>query len=113
MRKLILKMSVSFDGFVGGPNGEIDWFIKTTTSWILGTLWQAGVHIMGSRTFCDMAAYWPYADEPLTHLVVLAKGLSIFSDLPKPMDLSWISSTVLSPGVIVQLYRPVYQVSPY
>ena len=61
MRKLILKMSVSFDGFVGGPNGEIDWLIKnmdeTTASWILNTLWQAGVHIMVSRTFYDMAAY--------------------------------------------------------
>lgn len=69
MRKLILKMSLSFDGFVGGPNGEIDWLIKSldkrNESWILDTLWEAGVHIMGSRTFADMMAYWPYSDEPL------------------------------------------------
>ncbi|MDB5023580.1 MAG: bifunctional deaminase-reductase-like protein [Mucilaginibacter sp.] len=69
MRKLILKMSLSFDGFAGGPNGEIDWLFKSmdeaTTSWILDTVGQAGVHIMGSRTFEDMAAYWPYSDEPL------------------------------------------------
>jgi hypothetical protein len=25
MRKLILKMSMSLDGFVGGANGEVDW----------------------------------------------------------------------------------------
>jgi dihydrofolate reductase len=67
MRKLILKMSVSIDGFVGGPNGEIDWIFKTmdeeATNWTLNTIWQAGVHIMGSRTFYDMASYWPYSTE--------------------------------------------------
>ena len=25
MRKIILSMHVSLDGFVGGPNGEMDW----------------------------------------------------------------------------------------
>ena len=29
MRKLVLKMSVSIDGFVGGPNGEIDWILRS------------------------------------------------------------------------------------
>jgi dihydrofolate reductase len=68
MRKLILKMSVSVDGFVGGPSGEIDWIFKSfdagATAWTVDTLWQAGVHIMGSRTFQDMAAYWPRSTEP-------------------------------------------------
>lgn len=68
MRKLILKMSVSVDGFVGGPSGEIDWIFKSfdagATAWTVDTLWQAGAHIMGSRTFRDMAAYWPTSSEP-------------------------------------------------
>ena len=68
MRKLILKMSLSADGFVGGPNGEIDWIFRSgndeTTAWNMKTLSQAGVHIMGSRTFHDMASYWPTSDEP-------------------------------------------------
>jgi len=68
MRQLILKMSVSVDSFVGGPNGEIDWIFKRydagATAWTMETLWQAGVHIMGSRTFRDMAAYWPTSAEP-------------------------------------------------
>jgi len=68
MRQLILKMSVSVDSFVGGPNGEIDWIFKRydagATAWTMETLWQAGVHIMGSRTFRDMAAYWPTSTEP-------------------------------------------------
>jgi len=69
MRKLVLKMSVSADGFVCGLNGEIDWLLRTrdksALDWIEKTLWEAGVHIMGSRTFHDMAAYWPTSTEPL------------------------------------------------
>ena len=61
-------MSLSTDGFVAGQNGEIDWIFRSKdesiTAWIVETLWQAGVHIMGSRTFHDMASYWPTSDEP-------------------------------------------------
>lgn len=68
MRKLILKMQVSVDGFVGGPNGEVDWVFKSldpeVTDWLVETLWRAGVHIMGRRTFFDMMTYWPYSAEP-------------------------------------------------
>ena len=69
MRKLVLQMRISADGFVGGPNGEIDWLLRTmdesAISWIEDTLWQAGVHIMGSRTFSDMIHYWPTSSNPL------------------------------------------------
>jgi len=69
-RKLVLKMSVSLDGFVAGPNGEIDWIFRTSggddsTAWVLDTLSGAGVHIMGSRSYRDMAAFWPYSDMPI------------------------------------------------
>jgi dihydrofolate reductase len=68
MRQLILKMSISADGFVGGPNGEIDWIFKGydagVTDWEVAILWQASAHLMGSRTFRDMAAYWPRSTEP-------------------------------------------------
>jgi dihydrofolate reductase len=67
MRKLILKMSISVDGFVGGPNGEIDWIFKSSgedsTAWTVGLIDKAGAHLMGSRTFHDMAAYWPTSSQ--------------------------------------------------
>lgn len=69
-RKLVLKMSVSLDGFVAGPNGEVDWIFRTSgrpdsTEWVLNTLREAGVHIMGSRSYYDMAAFWPFSDLPI------------------------------------------------
>jgi dihydrofolate reductase len=67
MTKLILKMSITLDGFVAGPNGEIDWIFKTGSedgaAWTVEKIWQAGAHLMGRRTFGDMAAYWPHSSE--------------------------------------------------
>jgi dihydrofolate reductase len=67
MRKLMMKMSISVDGFVGAANGEIDWIFKTTdaeaTAWIVGLCRESGLHIMGSKTFHDMASYWPTSTE--------------------------------------------------
>jgi dihydrofolate reductase len=69
MRQLYLKMSISIDGFVAGPNGEIEWLTNTldkeSTQWVLQILRHAGIHIMGRRTFLDMIAYWPFSSEPL------------------------------------------------
>jgi dihydrofolate reductase len=67
--KLILQMRMSLDGFVCGPNGETDWmfphFGEDSTAWILETLSQAGVHIMGRKTFRVMATFWPSSTGPL------------------------------------------------
>lgn len=69
MRKLILKMSVSLDGFVSGPNGESDWIFRTSgpdcLEALVNLIRQAGAHAMGSRTYYDMAAFWPYSASPL------------------------------------------------
>lgn len=68
-RKLVLKMSISVDGFVAGPKGEMDWVFRTagadSGAWVLDTLRGAGVHVMGSRSYHDMAAFWPYSDIPM------------------------------------------------
>jgi dihydrofolate reductase len=34
-------------------------------AWIADTLWQAGLHAMGSRTYFDMAGYWPTSTDLL------------------------------------------------
>jgi dihydrofolate reductase len=68
MRKLILQMQCSLDGFVSGPNGELEWIFPDFNSeyedWVVEKLWQAGAHLMGGVTYRDMAAYWPSSTEP-------------------------------------------------
>src|SRR5258706_15871091 len=67
MRKLILKMSVSVDGFVGTSSGNLDWIFPSLSedavTWTLDTLRQAGIHIMGHATYLDMAVHWPSSTE--------------------------------------------------
>lgn len=84
MRKLILGMTVTTDGFVCGPNHELDWFFRTrdesVKDWIEKSLWEGGVHIMGSKTFEVMAPYWATSSdrlaEPMNKIpkVVFSKG---------------------------------------
>lgn len=33
--------------------------------WVEQTLWQAGAHLMGRRTYAGMVGYWPTSTEPL------------------------------------------------
>jgi len=55
-------MSMSIDGFVSDLDGRNKWMFgvdQEAKAWAVETLWNASLHIMGSRTFHDMAAYWP------------------------------------------------------
>ena len=64
MRELILGMSVSLDSFVSGPEGEAKWIFsgdQEAIAWKVENAWNASLHIMGSRTFQGMAAFWPTA----------------------------------------------------
>jgi len=66
MRELVLKMSVSVDALVGGPDGSLQGFFGSdpeAVAWTVETVWNASLHIMGSRTFREMAAYWPASTE--------------------------------------------------
>ena len=62
-------MTVTADGFVCGLNHELDWFMRTrdqsVKDWIEKSLWKAGVHIMGRRTFEEMAPYWVTSSDQL------------------------------------------------
>lgn len=67
MRKLVLKMSMSLDGFVAGPDGSADWVFGAdpeARAWAVETIGNASLHIMGSRSFQAMAPYWPTSTLP-------------------------------------------------
>jgi dihydrofolate reductase len=64
MRKLIYSMGVSLDGFIAGPDGEIDWsapdaelhrFHNEQTR-------ELGAHLCGRRLYEEML-YWETAEE--------------------------------------------------
>jgi len=61
MRELILMMSVSLDSFVSSVDGNNQWMFsgdQAAIAWKVEALANAGLHIMGSRSFQDMAGFW-------------------------------------------------------
>jgi dihydrofolate reductase len=197
MRKLILKLNLSIDGFVAGPNGENDWIFlhagPDSKAWAARMITDAGVHIMGSRSYAGWAGYWSASTDALfaapmneipkvvfsrsgttpalteamrgvprtnagaswaqarvasgnlreeierlksepgkpilahggatfarslvasglideyrlaVHPVALGKGLSLFSDLPKPLSLQVAETTTFASGVTTKILRP-------
>lgn len=67
-RRVVVKVHVTLDGFIGTPDGGVDWAFETfddeLRAWEVEGLHRAGVHVMGRVTYDDMAAHWPTSDEP-------------------------------------------------
>lgn len=67
MRNLIFFMHTSLDGFVAGPNGEMNWIkVDEEIFDFVGTMTQqSDTALYGRVTYEMMQAYWPTAgDEP-------------------------------------------------
>ena len=68
LRRLVLKMHMSLDGFVGRLDGDVGFIFASLDDALIYSIvqdvWQAGLHIMGARTYGDMAAHWPTSKEP-------------------------------------------------
>ena len=65
MRKLILFMHTSLDGFVAGPNGEMDWIDtdETIFDYSAQRTSEADAALYGRVTYEMMQSYWPTAGE--------------------------------------------------
>ena len=65
MRKLMMRMSISLDGFVAGADGKGDWIFRssdeTSRAWSVEEYWKTGLIIMGRKSFENMSPYWPTA----------------------------------------------------
>jgi dihydrofolate reductase len=84
MRKVIYSMGVSLDGFIAGPDGEIDWsapdeelhrFHNQQTR-------EIGVHLCGRRLYETMV-YWETAEENPSAAEYELEFARIWKALPK------------------------------
>jgi dihydrofolate reductase len=64
MRKVILSMNVTLDGFMAGPNSEMDWHFKywnnEMSKYACEQLTRADAILLGRITYDAMAGYWPF-----------------------------------------------------
>jgi len=84
MRKLIYSIGVSLDGFIAGPDGEIDWgapdeelhrFHNEQTR-------ELGAHLCGRRLY-EVMLYWETAHEDPSLPETELEFARIWQDLPK------------------------------
>jgi dihydrofolate reductase len=68
MASLVLKMSVSLDGYVAPADGSTDWIAaggsRDGLNWTVETVSNAGAHLIGAATYAGWAGYWPGASGP-------------------------------------------------
>jgi len=85
MRKIVLWMSVSLDGFMEGPDREIDWHLVDDElhSHFNAELAAMGAFLDGRVTYQLMAEYWPTADADPSSPRPVAEFARIWRDMPK------------------------------
>ncbi|MGI9006693.1 MAG: dihydrofolate reductase family protein [Streptosporangiaceae bacterium] len=97
MASLVLKMSVWLDGYVAPPDGSAGWEAAGRSpdgaGWVLETVSNASVHLMGAATYARWAGFWPGAPGPF------AKPMNdipkvVFSNSLKSAD--WAETTIVS-----------------
>jgi dihydrofolate reductase len=99
MATVVLKMSVSLDGYVAPPDGSTDWVAAGDSDdgsddgldWVVETVSNASAHLIGAATYSGWATYWPSAPGPF------AKAMNeipkvVFSNSIKSAD--WGDTTI-------------------
>lgn len=64
MRKVIVSMNLTLDGYMSGPKGELDWHFAywdpNMGERLTKELSQADTILLGRVTYLTMASFWPF-----------------------------------------------------
>jgi len=95
MTSLVLKMSVSLDGYIAPADGSTDWIAAGGSadglSWTVETVSNAGAHLVGAATYTGWAGYWPSASGPFAQAMKEIPKV-VFSDSLTSAD--WGETTI-------------------
>ena len=107
MKKVILQMSVSVDGYVEGPNHQIDWHVVDDefNAYAIEMLEASDALLMGRRTYELMAGYWPTAqdNDPVVKEKMNRTPKLIFSTTLK--QVAWQNSRLATDSIAEEVAR--------
>ncbi len=73
MRIVTLGMQITLDGFVAGPDGELDWAMQRLDEELFAhqqvLMRGSDTMLLGRVNYLDQAAYWPTSAEPLAKIL--------------------------------------------
>jgi dihydrofolate reductase len=97
MASLVLKMSVSLDGYVASADGSSDWVAAGRSpdgaEWVLDTVSNAGTHLIGAVTYAMWAGFWPGAAGPFAQPM---------NEIPKVVFSDSLASAEWGPATIAR-----------
>jgi dihydrofolate reductase len=111
MTKVVLFVTVSLDGFIEGPNKEIDWHMvdEDLHGHINDVLKAAGGFLSGRVTYELMAGFWPTADADPASTPRVKEFAQIWRDMPQVV----YSRTLSSAGWNTTIAREVVREVPH
>lgn len=85
MRKVVLYMTLSLDGFLAGPNGELDWGVALDDANAIdtGLIDQVDLALIGHGVYKDMAEHWTAAVKDPATPQLEAEFAGKYNALPK------------------------------
>jgi dihydrofolate reductase len=100
MASVVLKMSISLDGYVAAADGSGEWTAagrsEDSTSWVVETVSNAGLHLVGAATYAEWAAFWPGASGPFAEPMNEIPKV-VFSNSLRSAD--WSETTIVAGDV--------------
>ncbi len=106
MNELRFKIHISADGFVGRPDGDVDWVFPTMSKdmgpWEADLLWDTDLHLMGRVLYQDMAPHWP--DSETIHATPM-------NEIPKAVfsntltEAPWADDNILSGDLAEEVWK--------
>ncbi|MFC5183289.1 dihydrofolate reductase family protein [Actinomadura harenae] len=106
MRRVVLAMAVSVDGFVATEDGAIDWIFPhldgEVERWIIDYVSRTDVQLIGRVNFLEQERYWPDAPDAQAPLLNRAEKVVFSSTLT---EVGWANSRIARHDVRTEVDR--------
>lgn len=102
--RLFHQMLVTVDGFIAGPNGELDWHAVDDdfSDYVSRMLRSIDGIILGRNTYEGLAQYWPTATEPEAPMM---NGLPKYVVSNTLTTATWHNTTIVSGDATEEVAR--------
>ncbi|HSX28245.1 MAG TPA: dihydrofolate reductase family protein [Candidatus Saccharimonadales bacterium] len=102
MRKVILQMMTTLDGFLSAPDGSLDWMAFDPAMTTRHYEWaEHATAVMGFNLYQELAEYWPGAEKNPKSSQADRDFAKLMNDMPKLVistrqeALAWTNATLL------------------